>query len=143
MSVTVALDAMGGDFAPQATVAGAIRAGEAGYEVALVGGKQPVGDIHVGNAGDASRDVLVEERYGHQRPFDGSHVQFRSAGAKKIERTELQRAALRHVLPGPLELERTGFVVVMPDPAVPIFVEAQAPQFAEAGASSRRRSRTE
>lgn len=37
MSITVALDAMGGDFAPQATVAGAIRAAEAGHEVALVG----------------------------------------------------------------------------------------------------------
>lgn len=37
MSITVALDAMGGDFAPQATVTGAIRAAEAGYEVALVG----------------------------------------------------------------------------------------------------------
>lgn len=37
MSIAVALDAMGGDFAPQATVAGAIRAAEAGHEVALVG----------------------------------------------------------------------------------------------------------
>lgn len=37
MSITVALDAMGGDFAPQATVTGAIQAAEAGYEVALVG----------------------------------------------------------------------------------------------------------
>lgn len=37
MSITVALDAMGGDFAPQATVTGAIRAAEAGHEVALVG----------------------------------------------------------------------------------------------------------
>jgi glycerol-3-phosphate acyltransferase PlsX len=37
VSITVALDAMGGDLAPQATVAGAIRAAEAGHEVALVG----------------------------------------------------------------------------------------------------------
>ncbi len=40
---------------------------------------------------------------------------------------------LRQFFPGLLELERAGFVVVMPDPAVPIFVEAHASQFAEAG----------
>ncbi len=32
-----------------------------GREVALVGGKQPVGNVHVGDAGDGSRDVLIEE----------------------------------------------------------------------------------
>ncbi len=37
MSVTVALDAMGGDFAPQVTVDGAIRAAESGHQIALVG----------------------------------------------------------------------------------------------------------
>ncbi len=104
-----------------------------GREVAFVGRKQPVGNVHVGNAGDGSRDVFIEERYRHQCPFDRSHVQFRRAGATDIERTEHHRTALRHVLPGLLELERTGFVVVMPDPAVSIFVEAHAPKFAEAG----------
>jgi glycerol-3-phosphate acyltransferase PlsX len=39
----VALDGMGGDFAPQATVAGALRAAASGVEVALVGDSQVLG----------------------------------------------------------------------------------------------------
>ncbi|MEX2373971.1 MAG: phosphate acyltransferase, partial [Dehalococcoidia bacterium] len=43
MPEVIALDAMGGDFAPQATVAGALRAAAEGIHVALVGNSEMLG----------------------------------------------------------------------------------------------------
>ena len=41
-------------------------------EVTLIGGKQLVGKVHVGNLRDGSWDVLIEKCHRHQCPFDVS-----------------------------------------------------------------------
>jgi glycerol-3-phosphate acyltransferase PlsX len=56
--VTVAVDAMGGDNAPQAVVAGALQAAAEGIGVLLVGRSAEVGGLLAGRAGSAGVEIV-------------------------------------------------------------------------------------